>query len=81
MHIHQIEVVDYSDNCSCNDCSHIREMTQLEHEFDVIDPQYNSFAEVIDPQDDNFAEVIDYNDTFDEYPVALTKADMKNLLF
>jgi len=30
MHIHQIEVVDYSDNCSCNDCSHIREMIQLE---------------------------------------------------
>jgi len=63
MHIHQIEVVYYSDNCSCNDCAHIREMIQLEHEFD------------------NFAEVIDYNDTFDEYPATLTKADMNNLLF
>jgi len=66
MHIHQIEVVDYSDNCSCNDCSRIREMTQLAYEFDVID--------------DNFYEVIDYNDTFDNYPVTLATADMKGIL-
>ena len=71
MHTHQIEVVDYSDNCSCNDCSRIREMINVEmpqiaYEFDVID--------------DTFYEVIDYNDTFDDYPVTLATADMKGIL-